>query len=44
MEEVKTSKVVEKLTLSVALVVVVMYGHVQRTEYRAATVLTGVDC
>ena len=44
MEEVKTSKAMEKLTLSVALVVVVMYGHVQRTEYRAATFPTGVDC
>ena len=43
MEEVKTSKAKKKLTLFVALVVVVTYRHnfcmqAQRTEYRAATV------
>ena len=44
MEEAKTTNVMEQFTLLVALVVVVMYGHVQMTEYRAATVLTGVAC
>ena len=38
MEEAKTSKAMEKLTLFVALVVG-MYGQAQRTDCRAATVL-----